>query len=354
MSDPHAAPVPGAPAALSEPPPRRARLRALGGFLLLVVMLGGVWALGYWEPRLLPVRTVEVQGELHHHSSEQLHETLVSRLDGGFLTANLKELKAAAEGLPWVGAASIRRVWPDRLQVRVEEHRPVARWKDDGLVTAEGVVFHPRGPIPAGLPVLSGDESRSRELVGRYLKWRDSLMLAGQLIDTLTVDPRGAWHLDLVSALRVELGTDEIEHRLDRFIAAVPQLEAAGRARVVDLRYRNGFAVRWAGSGSEVAAEPAPAPAAGVKPAAQKRSKAPAKPKRQVQTPGAGKRAVRTSAMAAISPAAKPGTGRAREATRPGAAPAKAREQPPASRGLAPGEARGGGRALTQAAPARH
>ena len=150
-------------------------------------------------------------------------------------------------------------MWPNRLQVRVLEHKPVARWKGDGLVTAEGVVFHPRtGSIPAGLPLLEGDEQRARELVQRYLEWRDQLMLAGQLIDTVGVDARGAWHLGLVSKARLELGTNDTEARLARFISAAPQLDAAGRAEVVDLRYSNGFAVKWAGnSGVADAAETA-------------------------------------------------------------------------------------------------
>ena len=91
-----------------------------------------------------------------------MRETLVERLHGGFLTADLADLKQAAEDLPWVGGASIRRVWPDRLQVRVDGAQPVARWKGDGLVTAEGVVFRPStGTIPAGLPLLEGDEQRA-------------------------------------------------------------------------------------------------------------------------------------------------------------------------------------------------
>lgn len=233
-------------------------MRALTGLLLLVAMGGGVWAFGYWEPRLLPVRVIEVQGELHHHSSELLRKTIGERLSGGILTADLDDLKRAAEDLAWVGKASLRRIWPDRLQVRVEEHKPAARWGRDGLVTAEGLVFHPHtGTVPAGLPMLEGDEQRAPELVSRYLKWRDDLMLAGQLIDGVALDARGAWRLDLVSGTHLELGTDQIEQRLARFIGAVAQLEAAGRADVVDMRYSNGFAVRWAHSAETLAELPA-------------------------------------------------------------------------------------------------
>ena len=98
--------VQGAPTERSDPSVgtvRRTRLRTLSGLLMLVAMGGGIWLFGYWEPRLLPVRTIEVQGELHHHSSELLQKTLGERLSGGILTADLRDLKRAAETLPWVG-----------------------------------------------------------------------------------------------------------------------------------------------------------------------------------------------------------------------------------------------------------
>ncbi|WP_295578850.1 cell division protein FtsQ/DivIB [uncultured Lamprocystis sp.] len=293
---------------LQEPTPpatRPTRLRALTGVLLLAVMAGGVWAFGYWEPRLLPVRMIEVQGELHHHSSQQLRETLVKRLNGGFLTADLADLKRAAEELAWVGGASIRRVWPDRLQVRVNEHKPVARWKGDGLVTADGVVFRPStGTIPAGLPMLEGDEQRAPELVQRYLQWRDQLMLAGHLIDTLTVDARGAWRVGLVSRARLELGNSAIEERLARFIGAAPQLDAAGRAEVVDLRYSNGFAVRWA---RQAALEtPTETPVQTKTPSRQKsQAKARVQPKGQQRAKSQPKPAARAKAQTPTAPKAR-------------------------------------------------
>ena len=330
------------------PRPRLSRLRAWAGLLLLAVMIGGIWAFGYWEPRLLPVRVIEVQGELHHHSSELLQEMLAKRLRGGFLTADLADLKRGAEELAWVGGASIRRIWPDRLQVRVNEHKPVARWNGEGLVTAEGVVFRPRtGTVPAGLPMLEGDEQRARELVQRYLKWRDELMLAGHLIDSLAVDARGAWRVDLVSKTRLELGTSEIEQRLARFIGAAPQLDAAGRQELVDLRYSNGFAVRWArtlATQTPIQEPPQPTVAAqrkvqsGAKAASQTRSKAkprtPANSERKSQAPAKAKTPPKSQAGGKLptSPKAPP---KAQQQTRP------------------TGPAQPAARALTQVAPAR-
>jgi cell division protein FtsQ len=234
-------------AAIAARPRRSARWLAVLGLALLSIIGSGAWLFTHWEPQLLPVRIIEVEGELHHHSSRLLQQTISERLRGGILTADLHDLKTAAEDLAWVGQASVRRVWPDRLQVAVEEHRPVARWNRDGLVTAEGVVFRPgTGTVPAGLPLLEGEDHRAPEVVKRYQQWRDELTLLGHLIQTISVDPRGAWRVELVMGVELYLGTEAVDQRLSRYIASATQLEAAGQPLVVDLRYSNGFAVKWA------------------------------------------------------------------------------------------------------------
>jgi cell division protein FtsQ len=248
MVDPTKTPPPLAP------PRRRApgRWRALLGVFLILVMTGGAWALVAWDAALLPVRVIAVDGQVHHQSSQMLQQTISERLTGGMLTADLADLKAAADGLPWVAKAAVRRDWPDRLRVQVEEHRPIANWNSDGLVTAEGVVFRPGGGgVPVGLPLLEGEDPRAPEVVERYLRWRDDLMLIGHLIQTLSVDPRGSWHLELVNGVEIYLGTEAVEERLARFIASATQLEAAGQPEVVDMRYSNGFAVKWAPNADE-------------------------------------------------------------------------------------------------------
>ena len=219
----------------------------------------------------------------------------------------------------------------------------MARWKGDGLVTTEGVVFRPRGVIPAGLPLLEGDEPRARELVERYLKWRDSLMMVGQLIDAVSVDARGAWSLDLVSGTRLELGTDDIEQRLSRYIAAAPQLDAAGRARVVDLRYSNGFAVRWASG----AANPSSGQASSRQ-QTQMQKTAAARKKGLKPMTTAKEKLVQRQAQSK-RPVPQP-----RSVVRPPAASTKAQvqKQPPMQR-PSPATARAPSRALTQAAQVR-
>jgi len=64
------------------------------------------------------------------------------------------------------------------------------------------------------------------------------------------VSPRRAWQLKLDSGLTLELGREQIESRIGRFVAVYERAVAplAQQVEYVDLRYANGFAVRVPGS----------------------------------------------------------------------------------------------------------
>lgn len=234
----------------SQPAATGLTLALLRWFIAALVAIGSAGAAALllrMEPSVLPVRVVTVVGAVHRLSAPILARSVTEHLQSGFLTQDLRVLKDAVEALPWVHSATLRRVWPDRIELSVTEHQPMARWGDDGLVTAEGVVFRPEeGPLPTGLPHLMGDDAQAPQVAANFLKWRDLVEALGLKLTTLALDPRGAWTLNLANGLRLELGTERVEERLGRFIRTYPQLAAAGRAELVDVRYTNGLAVRWA------------------------------------------------------------------------------------------------------------
>ncbi|MGC9456554.1 MAG: cell division protein FtsQ/DivIB [Halothiobacillaceae bacterium] len=226
--------------------------RAAWPLLLLTVM--GVIAFqarAYWQalsaPGAWPVREVSVEGSLQYADAQRLRAVLAEQLRPGFLAADLYTLKREILADAWIAEARLERQWPDRVRVTLREHRPLARWRGDGVLDARGGVFRPElETIPDGLPVLVGSEGRQWPLWERYQ------VLAGVLdgVDLALVgvreDARGSLDLMLEGGIRVRVGREDVEGRIQRFLDVYPRTVAdqVNQVAAIDLRYTNGFAIK--------------------------------------------------------------------------------------------------------------
>jgi cell division protein FtsQ len=198
------------------------------------------------DPRVLPIKRVGIDGQLTNLDRRELEHAVADVARGGFFTIDLTKVWAAARGLPWVGEVHVRRVWPDGLRIRVQERVAVARWGDDGLLTAAGEVFRPTAStIPQGLPRLAGDNDLAPEVLQTYRDISQRLAPLGLTLSELVRDPRGGWRLQLADGLTVAIGADRLERSLRRFVRLYPELKSRGTGRLlrVDLRYPHGLAV---------------------------------------------------------------------------------------------------------------
>ena len=219
----------------------------MGIFLLLLLSLIA-WA-GYTalDPRRVPVGAVRVEGEFQFLSRARLERVITAQLQDGFFLVDLDSVREAVVSLPWVKAVSVRRVWPDRLHVRVVERRVAARWERGGLVDVDGAPFSPaEQDLPEGLPILAGPAGSEALLLGGYRefsRWLAPLMP----VRGASMDARRSWRLELADGTPLILGRQPSEARLRRFARVFPAVRAdrGSRAERVDLRYPNGFAVRW-------------------------------------------------------------------------------------------------------------
>lgn len=235
---------------LAEAPALGWRLGRWVWALGLLSLLGGSgYLLMLWEPQRLPVRLVTVDGVLKYLSLHCLQERVIAQLDGGILTQDLAGLQTAVEAIPWVRSASLRRRWPDRLDIKVVERVALARWSENALIDADGVIFRPEeGGIPRGLPRLSGRDQDALELVRRLVDWGPRLRALGFEIETLARDARGAWTVYLSTGFGLALGKKRVQERISRFIQVYPRLAVTEMPLLIDMRYSNGLAIRWLGA----------------------------------------------------------------------------------------------------------
>jgi cell division protein FtsQ len=200
----------------------------------------------------LQLREVTVLGQWTHADREQIATAARHALAGRtFLMADLDALRSTLEQVPWVRRVEVRRLWPDRLEVALEEHAALARWGDAELVNVQGERF--AASSTARLPLLDGPAGSEAEVTRRYRRFSELLAPITESPLRVTLTSRHAWQIQLTSGLHLELGRDlpeePAERRLERFVASFPQTLARLQRQYeyVDLRYPHGFALRVSG-----------------------------------------------------------------------------------------------------------
>ena len=218
-------------------------LYALAAILLIYALLFLVIHLP-----VFPLRHVEVQGGLKHVTYQQVSYIVTREFKGNFFTLNLTQVSQAFQKLPWVRSASLRRQWPDKLEVTLEEHVALARWAPGGLVNTRGEVF--QAASSETLPVFAGPEGSAAEMAGQYEVFRNTLAALKLEPVQLNLNERRAWEMKLNNGLVVALGRDQVASRLAKFVRNYASTVGSMQQQVayVDLRYPNGFAVRFAGA----------------------------------------------------------------------------------------------------------
>jgi cell division protein FtsQ len=193
---------------------------------------------------IFPLREVRVEGQLSHVSREQIKLIAAKHMKGNFFTLDLVKTRDAFEKLPWARSVSLRRRWPDKLEVSIEEHKELARWGSVALVNTHGELFH--AASGSDLPVFYGPGDGVVEVASQYGEFNKTLNAAGLDVSSLALTPRRAWQVTTTSGMVVELGRVEMQARLEKF-ASVYGATIAGLNKKItyaDLRYPNGFAVR--------------------------------------------------------------------------------------------------------------
>lgn len=225
-----------------------ARLLAWSIALILVALpIVGVLN-GWFASERWPLTKLAVRAEFNHVSAEQIRAAAQPQLGAGFFAIKLDAVRAAVAKLPWVEHVEVRKRWPDSIDLVVYEQQPYARWGEDRLINRQGGIFSVAGGNDLqGLPRLAGPDDRVAEVVEFYAGCVREFSGSGLTIAAARLSPRGGWSLDLASGAVIEMGRENAREHLDRFLDVWPRLAGSHPAAPVsiDLRYENGFAIRW-------------------------------------------------------------------------------------------------------------
>ncbi len=221
---------------------------------LLLVFGMALWGIHkLQDPQILPVEVVRIDGQLEHLNRAQLQQQVQQQIQGGFFSIDVASVREAVQKLPWVKEASVRLIWPGTLRMNVVEHVPLALWQEQGVMSIWGDVFRPpMEELPLGLPRFYGPQGSEIQVVERYYRLKPNLDELGVRLERLRLDARRAWTLTIDGGVEIKLGNSDTEQRLRLFYRVYPLLQKEPRKiERVDLRYTNGFAVRWQGNSTD-------------------------------------------------------------------------------------------------------
>ena len=229
-------------------------------YLAFALMVLG--AVAGWASRhpIFAIRGIAVTGEVTHNNALTLRANVASRLSGTFFTMDITAARLAFEAVPWVRQAVVRREFPNRLKVQLQEHKAVAYWGVEGesrMVNSFGEVFEANvGEVDQDvLPRLGGPEGQAAQVLAMYQALETLFDVTDLTLDQIEMTLHGGWRARLDTGAVLELGagsTPEVVARTERFLKTLTQVTTRyGRQpealESADLRHEDGYAIRLRG-----------------------------------------------------------------------------------------------------------
>jgi cell division protein FtsQ len=235
-------------------------MNAVASVVYALAAVAVVAALLAWAMRspMFTLRAIRIEGDTGRSSVATIRANALPMLAGNFFTLDLRKARVAFESVPWVRRAIVRRVWPNRLSVTLEEHRAAALWSgeegNDRLVNVEGEVFEANvGDVEDdGLPRFEGPAGSAAQMLAVHARLSPLFAQIEAGLEGLTLTRRGSWRAVLDTGAVVEIGRgtdDELADRTGRFVRTLGQVSARFERPLesADLRHADGYAVRLKG-----------------------------------------------------------------------------------------------------------
>jgi len=194
-----------------------------------------------------PMRRLAVTADFEMVSEQAVRDAVQPYVGKGFFAVELSKVRAAVAKIAWVDQIEVRKRWPDRLEIVLTEHAPIAHWGDKQMVSESGQFYlAPPVTVPS-MPTFEGPQDRIHELIEFYIYSSSQFALSGRDVKVVRLSIRGGWSLSLDNGLEIEVGRDNKNERVRRFAKSLPKISAAAGLKIVraDLRYTNGFAIAW-------------------------------------------------------------------------------------------------------------
>ena len=229
--------------------------------ILVVVLVTAAGATVYsWlgHSRLFSVRDIDMN-RCAYVTRDEVSGILSGVAQGNIWSLSSRDIGRRLLTHPWVRSVSVRKVFPDRLVVRIEERKPTAMVNLDTLyyVDEEGTIFKRLTAYdPKNFPIVTGfsrGELTARDAVTlqnlrktlELLRSTESGVLRQNISEVHFDAQEGYTLVTRDSGLQLKIGMMEFREAMKRIEEALPKLSSVGQARgIVDLKTAGRIYVR--------------------------------------------------------------------------------------------------------------
>ena len=235
--------------------------------VVIVALLIGIAVVGYnlyqsvLSQNLFPLKRVVIREPLHYGDLHEVSEIIRNHQQRDLMHMDIAVLAEEMQQLDWIAKASVYKRWPDTVEMDLVERVPVVRWGEKAFLDADGAAFTiPDNDKLRELATIHGPDGYEKQVLGYYqliAPWLSKQRIA---IQELYLDQRLVWHARLENGLDVILGRDQLNERLKKLIVVNDKVIEPYARYIdgIDLRYHDGFSVRWKAGVKPVTAEKNP------------------------------------------------------------------------------------------------
>ena len=243
----------------------------LGFLFFIIIICISFWAINCvknWmeDPDQMVLSQLTLSGEHTYTTEDDIRQAILGLgLPNTYIGQDVDDIQQEVMRYPWVKQASVRKQWPDRLIVYIEEFKPAFYWNDLYLLDNAGNVFS----VPLdrlgelSLPRLYGPEGKAKSMLETYVKLEEISRKSvnnkfASKIKAAIADDRNAWQLMITQCtaelcsesqdIKLIIGSEKIQQRYQKFIKLFPEIQsrmpADQKITAADLRYENGISVQ--------------------------------------------------------------------------------------------------------------
>jgi cell division protein FtsQ len=196
-----------------------------------------------------PIKEISIESKIINTSKDDVFEKSKNYLNSkSFFNFKINILKKEIEKVPWVKSADIRRVYPGKIKIYIEEHAPIAIWNNKSYMNDVGDIFLIQD-IKKNLPVIISNQSGNKIMFLYFtllLKYISDYNFDMEIKKIEENDIRSL-SAHFSSGIIVKFGSKDIRNKIHAFVKIYNTLNSSDLEKIgyIDMRYSNGFSIGW-------------------------------------------------------------------------------------------------------------